>query len=128
MILDIDFKPITERLAIEQGDGSQYAAHVAEIIDEIINSFAMSLDKVREENPDNEEILRIEAAKVIDQWLKTMREDVNKRNQSVFWAKNLLVLLVKTLDDVKSYDPYFGIIYNQFKNKLPKRYNIENKC
>ncbi|MPM57656.1 hypothetical protein SDC9_104479 [bioreactor metagenome] len=124
MILDIDFKPITQRLAIEQGDGSQYAAHVAEIIDEVINSFAMSLDKVCEENPDNEEILRIEAAKVIDQWLKTMREDVNKRNQSVFWAKNLLVLLVKTLDEVKSYDPYLRILDNQLKAILPKHYRL----
>lgn len=124
MILDIDFKPTTERLAIEQGDGRQYAAHVAEIIDEVINSFAMSLDKVGEENPDNEEILRIEAAKVIDQWLKTMREDVNKRNQSVFWAKNLLVLLVKTLDEVKSYDPYLRILDNQLKAILPKHYRL----
>lgn len=124
---DMDFKPIAEESALAQGDGSQYAVHVAEIIHEVITNFVMDLNRVKEENPNNEELLYIEAAISIDNWLRIMKDNVNKRNQSVFWAKNLLVLLAKTLDKVKDWHPYLEVIDKQLKSMMPKHYNITKK-
>ncbi|MEG0772144.1 hypothetical protein [Clostridium sp.] len=123
MIWNMDFKPVVEKLSLEQGDGNNYATHVSEIIDEVITSFIIQLSEVHESNKD-EESLHTQASFAIDQWLKTMREEVNKLNQSVFWAKSLLVLLVKTLDYVKDWHPYIGIIDEQLKSKLPKHYKL----
>ncbi|WP_291570284.1 hypothetical protein [Clostridium sp. UBA4548] len=124
---DMDFKPIAEKSALAQGDGSQYSVHVAEIIHEIITNFVMDLNRVKEKNPNNEELLYIEAAISIDNWLRIMKDNVNKRNQSVFWAKNLLVLLAKTLDQVKDWHPYLEVIDKQLKSMMPKHYSIAKK-
>jgi hypothetical protein len=126
MIWNMDFKPVVEKLSLEQCDGNNYAAHVSEIIDEIITNFILRLNEVKESNTNDEELLYLEASTAIDDWLKTMKEDVNKRNQSVFWAKSLLVLLVKTLDSVKEWHPYVGIIDKQLKAILPKHYKLNN--
>lgn len=125
MIWNMDFKPVAEKLSLEQGDGNQYAAHVSEIIDGIITSFIMSLSEINEAGINDEEILFSKASAAIDKWLKNMRQDVNDRNQSVFWAKNLLVILVKTMDSVKHWHPYLGIIDTQLKAILPKSYKFK---
>jgi hypothetical protein len=118
VILNMDFKPIVEKLSLEQGDGHNYASHVAEIIDKLITDFIISLSEV--ENPNTQ------ASILIDDWLKYMRNEVNNKNQSVSWAENLLVLLVKTLDCVKDWHPYLIIIDTQLKSILPKHYKFYN--
>lgn len=118
MILNMDFKPVVERLSLQQGDGHNYASYVADIIDKLITDFIINLSEV--ENPN------AQASILIDNWLVYMRNEVNNKNQSISWAENLLVLLAKTLDCVKDWHPYLIIIDKQLKSILPKHYKFNN--
>lgn len=116
MIWNMDFKPVVERLSLQQGDGNIYASHVADIIDKVITDFIISLSEVQDPNT--------KASMVIDNWLKYMRDGVNNKNQSASWATNLLILLAKTLDCVKDWHPYLMILDKQLKSILPKNYKL----
>lgn len=125
MIYNMDFKPVVKEISLQQGDGVQYASHVSEIIDEVITNFIIHLSEVQETKIDDEELLYNQASKVIEQWFKFMREEVNNKNQSVTWAKNVLILLAKTLDSVKDWHPHIMILDKQLKSILPKHYKFD---